>query len=115
MSTDEFAGAGQEEGLEIWRIENLLPVLVPKPMHGKFYTGDSYLILKTYTQPTKKWNLHFWLGNETSSDEMGVAAYKTVDLDDYLGGGPVQYRECQGAESSLFMGYFKETGLSIEM
>jgi hypothetical protein len=44
---------------------------------------------------------------------MGIAAYKTVDLDDYLGGGPVQYRECQGAESSLFMGYFKEIGIEF--
>ena len=24
---------------------------------------------------------------------MGVAAYKTVELDDYLGGAPVQHRE----------------------
>lgn len=33
-------------GLEIWRIENLRPVPVPKSSHGKFFTGDSYVILK---------------------------------------------------------------------
>ena len=33
-------------GIEIWRIENFKPVLVPKSSHGKFFTGDSYVILK---------------------------------------------------------------------
>ena len=33
-------------GLEIWRIENFRPVPVPKSSHGKFFMGDSYVILK---------------------------------------------------------------------
>lgn len=33
-------------------------------------------------------------------DEQGVAAYKTVELDDHLGGGPVQYREVTRLKST---------------
>lgn len=102
-----FIGAGKVAGLELWRIENLTPVKLPA--NGKFHTGDSYILLAT-TQKTASslaWAIHFWLGAETSHDEAGVAAYKTIELDDLLGGSPVQYREVQGSESSLFLSYFK--------
>lgn len=41
-------------------------------------------------------------------DEYGTVAYKTVELDIYLGDRPVQHREVQGHESNLFKGYFKK-------
>jgi len=83
---------------------------VPSEQYGEFYDGDSYICLNTYKEKGKdalKWDVHFWLGEFTTQDEAGTAAYKTVELDDLLRGAPVQHREVQGHESDLFLGYFK--------
>ncbi|XP_045482618.1 gelsolin [Harmonia axyridis] len=105
----EFEKAGQEEGIEIWRVEDFKPVAYPKDQYGKFYEGDSYIILRTKIRKSgaKEWDLHFWLGSKTSQDEAGAAAILAVHLDDALGGVPIQYREVQEHESQLFVSNFK--------
>ncbi|KAF2317194.1 hypothetical protein GH714_016152 [Hevea brasiliensis] len=104
-----FQGAGQKAGLEIWRIENFRPVPVPKSSYGKFFMGDSYVVLKTTALKSGalRHDIHYWLGKDTSQDEAGSAAVKTVELDAALGGRAVQYREVQGHETEKFLSYFK--------
>ncbi|KAI3830341.1 hypothetical protein MKW92_030870 [Papaver armeniacum] len=104
-----FQGAGQKAGMEIWRIENFRPVPVPTSSHGKFFTGDSYIILKTTALKSGAFrhDIHYWQGKDTSQDEAGTAAMKTVELDAALGGRAVQYREVQGHETAQFLSYFK--------
>ncbi|XP_078324667.1 advillin-like isoform X1 [Crassostrea virginica] len=111
-------------GFYIWRIEDMKVVAVPREQYGSFYKGDSYIILSLSEEGDLKGvnikikeikgtldaNIHFWLGSETTQDEAGVAAYKTVELDDYLGGAPVQHREVEGHESKGFLNYFKSKG-----
>jgi gelsolin len=100
---------GKKVGMEIWRIEKFKVVPWPKEEYGAFYSGDSYICLNTYKKKGADkllYDVHFWLGLTTSQDEAGVAAYKTVELDDFLGGAPVQHREVQDHESDLFMSYF---------
>ncbi|KAG8192852.1 hypothetical protein JTE90_014629 [Oedothorax gibbosus] len=105
-----FKGAGTSSGLAIWRIEDFEVKQVPENEYGNFYNGDSYIVLNTKESKSgrRDWDIHFWLGEETSQDEAGVAAIKSVELDDLLGGRPVQHREVQNYESALFLSYFKK-------
>ena len=90
------AFANVQEGLQAWRIENKILVPVDKSALFKLHSGDSYIFLQS---KKGQWDIHFWLGKDTSQDEAGIAAYKSVELDDALDGKAVQHRECQGFES----------------
>jgi len=99
--------AGKEPGIQIWRVEKFQIKEWPKDKYGYFFDGDSYIVLNSYGHISGlMYNVHFWLGTYTTQDEAGTAAYKTVELDDYLGGRPVQYREVQGHESQTFLKLF---------
>lgn len=110
-----WEGAGAKEGVEIWRVENKRDqndnpdfgiAAWHKKKYGQFHRGDSYIVLLTTKDESGGekflWDVFFWIGSESSQDEYAVAAYKTNELDDLLGGVPVQHREIEGQESEDF-------------
>jgi len=79
-----------------------------KSHQGQFHEGDAYIVLQTKNRENAlERHIFFWLGKDSSQDEQGVAAYKTVELDMSLGGEPIQHREVQGGESDEFLSMFK--------
>jgi gelsolin len=103
---------GQVAGLYIWRIEDFEVVVWPKEKAGQFYDGDSYIVLHSFKVGEKEGreklihDIFFWLGSKTSQDEAGTAAYKTVELDEFLKGVATQHREIQQSPSDEFMALF---------
>lgn len=105
-----WRNAGQTPGVQVWRINKFKVTTWPKEDYGSFFSGDSYIVLNTYKQQGGDkllYDVHFWIGKYSTQDEYGTAAYKTVELDTYLDGVPVQHREVQNVESDLFKSYFK--------
>ncbi|KAM0550618.1 hypothetical protein ACHAPJ_008876 [Fusarium lateritium] len=103
---------GLEPGLFIWRIEQFEVIPWPKEKYGQFYDGDSFMILFSEkissNDGTEKLvhDIYFWLGQHTSQDEAGTAAYKTTELDEFLKGSATQHREIQEAPSDDFLALF---------
>lgn len=108
-SEEAFTGAGAAAGVEVWRIEKFEPTKLPPAEHGTFYSGDSFIVLRTYVvegTDALAWDLHYWQGKDSTQDERGASAFFTVALDDLLNGAPVQYRETEGHESAKFLALF---------
>ena len=103
---------GTSAGLFIWRIEEFQVVAWPQDKYGQFHSGDSYIVLHSFKVGTKDGkeklvhDIFFWLGSHTTQDEAGTAAYKTVELDEFLHGAATQHREIQEAPSDEFVALF---------
>uniref|UniRef100_A0A2S2QXS2 Gelsolin n=1 Tax=Sipha flava TaxID=143950 RepID=A0A2S2QXS2_9HEMI len=65
-----FESAGKSAGLKIWRIENFEPVPYPVKDYGKFYTGDSYIVLNSKEDKSKNKkftsDIYYWSGSSSS-------------------------------------------------
>ncbi|XP_068154697.1 protein flightless-1 [Drosophila tropicalis] len=107
---------GQQIGLTIWEIENFLPNKIEECVHGKFYEGDCYIVLKTKYEElgTLTWEIYFWIGNEATLDKRACAAIHAVNLRNYLGARCRTIREEQGDESEEFLALFDTEVIYIE-
>ncbi|XP_061522541.1 villin-1 isoform X2 [Phycodurus eques] len=103
---DAFRSVNRKPGLQMWTINKLQMVPVPARSFGNFFEGDCYIVLHM-SQNMGAADIHYWIGNTSSQDEQGAAAVYVTQLDEHLGGAPVQHREVQGHESARFRGYFK--------
>ncbi|EOY33739.1 Villin-like 1 [Theobroma cacao] len=109
-------GAGAKPGLEIWCIEDLRLVPVPKSSHGKFYSGSAYVVLSTSVLKSgpPQHDIHYWMGNDANEVDSALASDKALQLDAALGSCTVQYREVQGQETEKFLSYFKPCIIPVE-
>ncbi|XP_037135577.1 villin-1 isoform X1 [Syngnathus acus] len=103
---DAFRSVHRKAGLQIWTINKLQMVPLSAQSFGNFFEGDCYIVLHM-SQNLGSADIHYWIGNTSSQDEQGAAAVFVTQLDEHLGGAPVQHREVQGHESPRFRGYFK--------
>ncbi|KAL6111617.1 avil [Pungitius sinensis] len=104
-----FRAVNHSAGIIIWRIEKMELVQVPEKSYGNFYEGDCYVLLSTQkTSSSLSYDIHYWIGSQSTTDEQGAAALYTIQLDEFLGSTPVQHREVQNHESDAFRGYFKQ-------
>jgi len=66
---DDFTG--QSPGQTVWQIDNFYPVLQDDTLHGKFYTGDCYIVLDTRLEQNRDLShqIYFWIGDDSSLDK----------------------------------------------
>nr|XP_011748784.2 gelsolin [Macaca nemestrina] len=97
-------GTGQKQ---IWRIEGSSKVPVDPATYGQFYGGDSYIILYNYRHGGRQGQIIYnWQGAQSTQDEVAASAILTAQLDEELGGTPVQSRVVQGKEPAHLMSLF---------
>ncbi|XP_068559550.1 gelsolin-like isoform X2 [Cebidichthys violaceus] len=93
---------------QIWRIEGSEKVPVDPSVFGRFYGGDSYIILYRYHSNNRQGDIiYIWQGADSSQEEVGVSAILSIQLDEELGGGAVQVRVVQGKEPAHLMSVFR--------
>uniref|UniRef100_A0A3Q1HWR2 Villin-like n=1 Tax=Acanthochromis polyacanthus TaxID=80966 RepID=A0A3Q1HWR2_9TELE len=106
---DLFRNISRKPGLQIWTINKMQMDPVPAKGFGNFFEGDCYIVLyiKQNRGSSQSIDIHYWIGNTSSQDEQGAAAIYVTQMDEFMGGSPIQHREVQGCESPRFRSYFK--------
>ncbi|KXZ45279.1 gelsolin [Gonium pectorale] len=107
VSAPVWTGVGSKAGLRVWRVKDFSLTEESKQDLGNFFSGDCYLVLDAFlANGSLRYHIHFWLGKDATQDEAGSVAIFAAQLDDALGGGPLQFRQPQGSESPEFLRLF---------
>lgn len=95
-------------GITVWEIENFLPNRIDEALHGKFYEGDCYIVLKTTLEDNQNldWQIFYWIGSGATLDKKACSAIHAVNLRNFLGAHCRTVREEQGEESEQFIELF---------
>jgi hypothetical protein len=99
----EFLDGVGKADLEMYRIEKFKPTPVEKAHWGQFYDGDSYVCV---CKGDKQYDIHFWEGKDSTSDETGCAAAFTDQLLKILSMPAHSHLELMEEETELFMSRF---------
>ena len=100
----EFLDGVGKADMEMYRIEKFKPTPVEQEHWGKFYDGDSYVCV---CKGQKQYDIHFWEGRDSTSDETGSAAAFTDQLMKILSMPAHSHLELMEEETELFLSYFK--------
>jgi hypothetical protein len=105
-----FTNEGKTFESMVYRIENIKDLVpVDKKEWGQFYTGDSYVIRYNYKVNGKDMCfIYFWQGVESTQDEKAASAIQAKDMDDAMGGSPVQVRVVMNKEPPHFYKIFSQ-------
>lgn len=64
-NAEEFLASIGKQDLEIYRIEQFKPTIQPKESYGKFFQGDSYVVVKRHNDDSGNacaYKIHYWHG-----------------------------------------------------
>ncbi|XP_028330817.1 capping protein (actin filament), gelsolin-like b isoform X1 [Gouania willdenowi] len=100
----QFGPEARAPGLRVWRVEKMKAVPLDASEVGAFFNGDSYLVLDN--RGDQGADIHMWIGEKSSRDEQVACAMLATQLDNFLGGDPIQHRHVQSYESPEFMKLF---------
>ena len=94
--------------VRVYVIENFEKVEISAAKHGQFYGGDSYIVVYSYQKNRRNAAIiYFWLGRDSTADEIGTAALLASELDKQeFRGDAVQVRVTQGKEPAHFRSLF---------
>lgn len=82
-----------DQGGQVWHVENLELVPVESKWLSQLYRGDCYLLLYTYFIGEKPHDLLYtwqaWQARQVSQDEITTLAYQAIILDQKYNNEPV--------------------------